>query len=96
MILGTIQSAAGNRLQYAIDYHAFLAKGEKLTGVTFAVSAPPATIDTVSYNPAMTEARFFLNNGTAGTSYYILATATTNFSQQQTDQINVQVASGDT
>jgi len=93
-MLGTINSAPGNRLQYTIDYSDFLEKGETLVSVTFSVSSGSATIDTISYNPAKNEVQFFLNGGDASSTYYILAFATTTFSQEQTDQINVQVSSG--
>src|SRR5208282_3532813 len=92
MILGTINSAPSNRIQYTIDYRDWLDRGETLVSVVFSVDFGPAVIDTVSYNPAATEARFFLNGGTAGTSYNIFALATTTFGQQRTDQIAVNVA----
>ena len=93
MILGTINSAPGNRLQYTIDYSDWLQRGETLVSVVFSIDSGPATIDTVSYNPRATETRFFLNGGTAGSSYNIFAFATTTFGQQRTDQIAVQVQS---
>ena len=93
MILGTINSAPGNRIQYSIDYSDWLDRGETLVSVVFSLSVGPATIDTVSYNPRETEARFFLNGGTAGTTYDIYAFATTTFGQQRTDTIAVQVSS---
>ena len=93
MILGTIQSAPGNRIQYQIEYRGWLQRGETLVSVVFSIDTGPATIDTVSYSPDLTTARFFLNGGTAGTTYNIFAFATTNFGQQRTDQIAVQVAS---
>jgi hypothetical protein len=92
MILGTLNSAPSNRIQYTIDYREWLERGETIVSVVFSIDVGPATIDTVSYNPAMTETRFFLNGGTAGATYNIYAFATTSFSQQRTDQIAVQVA----
>ena len=94
MILGTINSAPGNRLQYTIDYSQFLQKGETLESVSFSVSSGSATIDTISYDPKKTEVRFFLNGGDASSTYNIISIATTTFGQQQTDQIIVQVSSG--
>ena len=93
MILGTINSAASNRIQYAIDYSDWLQRGETLVSVVYSIDVGPATIDTTSLNPSKTESRFFLNGGNAGSTYNIFAFATTNFGQQRTDQIAVQVAS---
>ena len=92
MIIGTIQSAASNRLQYSISYRGWLQRGEVLTSVVYSIDVGPATIDTTSLSPDKTEARFFLNGGIAGATYNIFAFATTNFSEQRTDQIVVQVA----
>ena len=92
MILGTLQSAPSNRRQYAIDYRGWLQRGETLVSVVFSIDTGPATIDTVSYDPDKVVARFFLNGGTAGTTYNIFAFATTSFGQQRTDQIAVQVS----
>jgi hypothetical protein len=91
-LLGVLNSAAGNKLQYGIDYRSWLQRGEVLTSVTFVVDTPPATITNVSYSPDETECRFFVNGGTAGVNYNILATATTNFGEQRTDTIAVNVA----
>ena len=93
MILGTINSAASNRIQYSIDYSDWLQRGETLVSVVYSIDVGPATIDTTSLNPSKTESRFFLNGGNAGSTYNIFAFATTNFGQQRTDQIAVQVAS---
>ena len=92
MILGTINSAAGNILQYAIDYSQWLQEGETLVNVTFAVDAGPVTITNISYSPDKKEVRFFVNGGTSGTDYNILPTAATSFGQQRTDTIAVNVA----
>ena len=92
MILGTINSAASNRIQYSIDYSDWLQRGETLVSVVYSIDVGPATIDTTSLNPSKTESRFFLNGGNAGSTYNIFAFATTNFGQQRTDQIAVQVA----
>ena len=92
MILGTINSAPGNRLQYTIDYSDWLQRGETLVSVVFSIDSGPATIDTVSYSPRATETRFFLNGGTPGSNYNIFAFATTTFGQQRTDQLAVNVA----
>ena len=91
-LLGVLNSAAGNVLQYSIDYSGWLQKGEVLTGVTFVVDTPPATVTGTSYSPDEREVRFFVNGGTGGVSYNILATATTNFGEQRTDTIAVNVA----
>ena len=93
MILGTINSAASNRIQYSIDYSDWLQRGETLVSVVYSIDVGPATIDTTSLNPSKTESRFFLNGGNAGSTYNVFAFATTNFGQQRTDQIAVQVAS---
>src|SRR5208282_5825467 len=92
MLLGTLNSAPSNRLQYTIDYREWLDRGETLVSVVFSVDAGTATIDTVSYNPPATEVRFFLNGGAASVDYSIFAFATTSFGQQRTDQIAVNVA----
>jgi hypothetical protein len=92
MLLGTINSAAGNRIQYAIDYSEWLERGETIVAVTFSVDQGGATIDTVTYFLDLHGVRFFLNGGTAGDSYNIYSYATTSLGQQRIDQIAVNMA----
>ena len=88
------QVAGTNRLQFTLDYRPWLKKGETLTSVTFTVSGPPATTDTVTYNPEKTAVQFFLNNNNAVANYTIAVLAITSFTQQRTDQVLVDVAGG--
>ena len=91
MLLGTIIQQVESSIQHAIDYSFWLQKGETLANVTFTVDAGTATVSNVSYTPDRTEARFFLDGGSLGDQFNIIAEATTSFGQIRYDHIQVYV-----
>ena len=91
MLLGTIIQQVESSIQHAIDYSFWLQKGETLANVTFTVDAGTATVSNVSYTPDRTEARFFLDGGSLGDQFNIIAEATTSFGQVRYDHIQVYV-----
>ena len=91
MLLGTIIQSVGAELQNSIDYRYWLQKGETLAAVVFTVDAGTATITGVTYSPDQKEVDFFLNGGTIGDQFNIIAEATTTFGQVRYDHIQVYV-----
>ena len=91
MLLGTIIQQVESSIQHAIDYSFWLQKGETLANVTFTVDAGTATVSNVSYTPDRTEVRFFLDGGSFGDQFNIIAEATTSFGQVRYDHIQVYV-----
>src|SRR5208282_5823159 len=91
MLLGTIIQQVESSIQHSIEYRQWLARGETLASVTFTVDAGTATISNVSYSPTKTEVDFFLNDGTLGDQFNVIACATTSFGQVRYDQIQVYI-----
>src|SRR5208282_5021233 len=91
MLLGTIIQQVEASIQHAIDYRQWLQTGETLESVTFTIDAGMATVSNVSYSPAKTQVDFFLNDGTLGDQFNVIACATTSFGQVRYDHIQVYV-----
>jgi hypothetical protein len=86
-LLGSIVQSILSALQYEIDYSGTLQKGEVLTGVLFTVAGSTATVSTVTYDPTEKKVYFFLNGGTIGDTFTILANALTSLTQSRFDYI---------
>src|ERR1039458_2278723 len=94
-IIGSIVQEVSSSLQYSIDYRGWLRKGEVLSSVSFVVDAGNATVTNVTYDPDERHVYFFLNGGTLGTQFNVIANANTSIGQSRFDHIQViMVANG--
>src|ERR1039458_6176159 len=88
-IIGSIVQEVSSSLQYSIDYRGWLRKGEVLSSVSFVVDAGNATVTNVTYDPDERHVYFFLNGGTLGTQFNVIANANTSIGQSRFDHIGV-------
>ena len=89
--LGFVRQEVGESIQYAISYRLWLAKGEVLEAVTFTIDYGTATISNDVISPDHKSVSLLLTGGTLGTTFNVIAFATTSVGQEKYDSFSVEI-----
>jgi len=95
MMLGRYRQQPGERRKRGIDYTDFLEESEEVTNVTAAVTPEdadnPFVISNIAIDPDGLEWAYFAEGGSAGTTYSVLFTVTTNGGQRKQDTVEFDI-----
>ena len=95
MLLGNIIQDVGDSRLWSVDYTAWLANGEVLTGATFTRDVGFATITIpptlAPYGVQDKHALFILTDNAVGDQFNVIITVATSFGQSRTDRISASI-----
>ena len=87
--LNTFTKQPADRLDYDFDYSAFLLNTDTVISAVFAVEPVGLTLDTQLVEPTFT--KVWVTGGTAGNTYKITCTVTTDHGRVKQDEIRIRV-----